>query len=89
MIIELDGDRAGSETYVTATLREDVDGRIVQREFWARYADRWSKRDGGWAIDARTCIGDFASSRDIDPIPHDPRSARDRTDPSYAVLKDI
>lgn len=88
VIIELDGDRAGSETYVTACLREDVGGRIVQREFWARYADRWSKRGGGWAIDHRICIVDFGSSREIDPIPGDPRAARGPTDPSHAMLKD-
>lgn len=88
VILEIDGDCAGSETYVTACLREMVDGRLIQREFWARYADRWSKRDGGWAIDARVCIVDFASSREIDAIPGDPRAMRDRSDPSYAMLKD-
>lgn len=89
VIIEIDGDRAGSESYVTATLRQDVDGRIIQREFWARYVDTWSRRDGGWAIDRRTCVVDFASSREVDPIPGDPRASRDQADPSCSVFKDL
>jgi hypothetical protein len=55
ILIELDGDRATSETYVTVCLRgADVD--IVDR---GRYHDTWSFRDGTWAIDQRRFTGDI------------------------------
>jgi len=55
ILITVDGDRATSETYVTVCLRgADVD--IVDR---GRYSDAWSRRDGRWAIDARTFTGDI------------------------------
>lgn len=87
VIIQVDGDRAGSESYVTATLRQREGDRVIQREFWARYVDRWSRQNGCWAIDRRDCIVDFASTREVEPLPGDPRSRRDPSDPSYAVLK--
>lgn len=87
IIIELDGERAGSEAYVTATLRRRDGERIIQHEFWARYVDKWSKRDGDWAIDSRHCIVDYGSTREVDPLPGDERSRRDTSDPSYGVLR--
>ncbi len=87
ILIEIDGDRAGSEAYVTATLRLREGDRVFQREFWARYVDVWSRRDGHWAIDRRDCVIDFDSSREVTPLNENQRSQRDRSDPSYAVLK--
>jgi len=87
MVIEVDGDRAGSESYVFATLRSREDGRVVQRQFWARYVDSWSKRDGEWAIDARECVIDFDEVREVTPMAEHQRARRDAADPSYAVLK--
>ncbi len=89
IIIDLDGDRAGSEAYVTATLRARDGGRIVQRQFWARYVDRWSRRDGGWAIDERECVIDFDSVTDVTPMADHERARRDPSDPSYAVLGEL
>ena len=55
ILIALDGDRATSETYVTASLRSaEVD--IVSR---GRYSDTWSCRDGVWGIDVRRFTSDF------------------------------
>jgi hypothetical protein len=55
ILIDVDGDRATSETYVTVCLRgPDVD--IVDR---GRYADTWSLRDGRWGVDARRFTGDI------------------------------
>jgi SnoaL-like domain len=49
MLIEVDGDRATSESYVTACVRAgDVD--VVVR---GRYMDAWSRRDREWRIDDR------------------------------------
>lgn len=87
LIIEIDGDKAGSESYVTATLQRREGETILQHEFWARYVDTWSKRDGDWAIDRRDCIVDYSAIREIVPLQRDERSRRDAADISYAVLK--
>lgn len=89
IIIDVDGDRAGSETYVIAQLRQQQDERLIHRMFSARYIDRWSKRDGHWAIDRRDCIVDFSEEREVKAIGNDARSARDHNDPSYGVLRPV
>jgi hypothetical protein len=86
IIIEVNGDRAGSEAYVTATLRSRKGDRVVQRQFWARYVDAWSKRGGDWAIDRRECVIDFDAQMDVTPINDNKRATRDHGDPSYSVL---
>ena len=87
VLIELDGDKAGSEAYVTAKLRQHDGERLMEREICARYVDRWSRRDGRWAIDHRHCVVDFTSIREVTPFGADPTGRRDTTDPSYQVLK--
>jgi hypothetical protein len=87
VVIELDGDRAGSESYVFATLRSADGDKVLQHQFWARYVDTWSKRSGHWAIDSRECVIDFASVDGVTPLGEHARATRDRTDPSYGVLK--
>lgn len=87
VIIELDGERAGSESYVYASLQRQDGDKVLQHEFWARYVDQWSKRDGDWAIDRRDCIVDYGVLREVTPLPGNPRSRRDREDPSYQALK--
>jgi hypothetical protein len=47
--VELEGDRATSEAYVTACLRFRSHDTVVR----GRYLDTWSRRDGEWRIDAR------------------------------------
>jgi hypothetical protein len=71
IIIEIAGAVAGSESYVTATLRSREGTKLLQRQFWARYIDAWSRRDGVWA----TAIREYGRSR------------RDASDPSYGVLQ--
>ena len=87
IVIDLMGDKAGSESYVTATLRARDGEKLMQRQFWARYVDRWSRRDGIWAIDRRECVIDFASIAEVTPLGDHPRSRRDDSDPSYEVLR--
>ncbi len=90
VIIDLHGpDTAGSESYVTAKLRQMQDDRLIEREFCARYIDLWSKRGGNWAIDRRDCIVDFSAIREVESLGDDQRSARDHSDPSYTVLKGL
>lgn len=89
VLIEVDGDRAASEAYVTVALRIKVgDDRtdIVSR---GRYLDRWSRRDGRWAIDGRVFVEDLQSVAPLGPVESadgSPASRRDPDDPSYAVL---
>jgi hypothetical protein len=86
VIINLDGDRAGSESYVTVALRFTEDGRPKLFRVWARYLDTWSRRDGHWAIDHRTTIIDLDEERDLEPRSPSYRGDRGPGDPSYAVL---
>ncbi|MDB5723951.1 MAG: hypothetical protein JWQ16_705 [Novosphingobium sp.] len=87
IILELDGDRAGCESYVFAALRSRAEDKVMLHQFWARYIDSWSKRGGHWAIDRRECVIDFASVDEVTPLGEHIRAARGIGDPSYAVLK--
>ena len=85
--LELDGARAASEAYHFAAIRIEREGRPHLINVWGRYIDTWSKRDGRWGIDRRVTVRDFSDMREIAPLDGDPRSRRDRDDPSYAVLR--
>lgn len=87
VVIELDGDRAGSESCVTATLRMEREGRLMQMTVLSRYIDRWSRREGRWAIDHRVTVIDMDEIREVTPMKNHTRGTRDRNDPSYEVLK--
>lgn len=87
ILIELRGDTAGSESYVTATLQGLRGETPFQITTCSRYVDRWSRRDGRWALDHRMAIRDFDERRDIGGLSADPLSRRDANDPSYAVLR--
>lgn len=86
ILIELDGDRAASETYVTVALRTGGDSPldIFTR---GRYLDRWSKRGETWAIDHRIHVADHTTTHGVPSrIPVEPSGTRDRSDPSYRLL---
>jgi hypothetical protein len=87
ILIDLDGDRAGSETYVTASLRGYRNEQLIQMTIWARYVDRWSRRDGRWGLDHRLVIRDFDEVREVTPLHQHDVGRRDRSDPSYGVLE--
>ena len=89
VIIDVAGDRAGSESYVTATLRSRDGSKVFQRQFWARYVDEWSRRDGVWAIDKRDCVIDFDAVGEVTTISEYERPRRDPSDPSYRVLQAV
>jgi hypothetical protein len=85
--IRVQGDRAGSESYVTATLRfKAEDGSLHDIIGIGRYVDRWERRDGRWAISHRRYLHTFDDIRAVTQSRFDPQGARDRSDPSYAVL---
>lgn len=87
VLIEVEGDRAGSESYVTAVLHRADSGKLLRHTFQARYIDQWSRREGRWAIDRRECLVDLGTLSEINELPGSERSCRDADDPSYAVLK--
>jgi SnoaL-like domain len=86
VIIDLDGDRASSETYAIVTVRFKAPdaGQIIQYMAWSRYLDKWSCRAGIWAIDDRFVVIDFDETRLVTPGSKVSRGSRDHRDPSYA-----
>lgn len=86
IVIALDGDHAGSESYVTATLRVRHGEQLRQMTVWGRYVDQWSRRNGRWGLDKRISIRDFDEVRDVTAMYEHDDGRRDRSDPSYAVL---
>jgi hypothetical protein len=87
--IEVAGDRAASETYVTATLlTAHGDGHIVRRVH-GRYIDRLSKRGGRWAIDHRFYRRDFFWEEHVDEISIGESAARTLEDPSYLAFASL
>jgi hypothetical protein len=89
ILIKLDGERAGSETYVTASMRFMREGKLMQIGVWGRYIDRWSKRDGRWAMDHRKVILEYDEMREVNPMQMYDLGKRDHSDPSYEVLDDL
>jgi hypothetical protein len=89
VIINLDGDRAASESYVTATMRSSAKGQTKEFTARGRYIDCWSCRNGRWAIDARQYIHDFADERDINDAALPAMGRRDHSDLSYDVLTKV
>jgi hypothetical protein len=55
ILIEVEGDRAESESYVTACIRASGVDVIVR----GRYIDTWSCRSGNWRIDERRYTSDI------------------------------
>jgi hypothetical protein len=85
-IITLQGDRAGSEAYFHSATRLTWEDKPAQIRVWGRYLDKWSKRNGEWAIDRRLVVFDFDELRDITRTLRCDEGARDRSDPSYEYL---
>ena len=86
IIVDLRGDRAVSESYVTAALRMKNGDDLNELTTRGRYLDRWSYRDGRWAIDKRGYVHDFDDIRRIEATSIPGGSSRDRSDPSYALF---
>ena len=87
VLIALDGDRAGSEAYMTGTMRMQREGKEFQIFVRARYLDAWEKRDGRWAIVRRELAYDHDEVREVASMRGPSHSARDASDPSYKFLK--
>ncbi len=60
-LIEIDGDRAGAETYYLAVTRSlGKDGEPRCNQLGGRYVDRLERRGGEWRIEHRTCLRDWS-----------------------------
>lgn len=87
--IRVHGERAASETYVTATLvRADETGHVLRRVH-GRYIDRLSLRDGRWAIDHRFYRRHFFWEERVDGISIGDSATRTPEDPSYAAFESL
>jgi hypothetical protein len=86
ILIELNGDRAGSESYVSGTMRLEREGKTLHMGVWARYLDAWERRDGKWGLARREVVFDHEEIREVTPMGRALRFTRDRSDPSYAFL---
>jgi len=82
VLIELDGSRARSESYVTVVLwtRPDAAGRQTELLGRGRYLDRWEKREGVWAIEHRVHVLDLSSEFALDRADVSAGSTRDGED---------
>lgn len=88
ILIQLDGDRAGSESYIYGTMRMEHQGKLMQLGVWGRYLDAWEKRNGRWGIVRREVVFDHQEMHEASDMPgHGVPPARDRTDPSYKFLR--
>jgi SnoaL-like domain len=94
ILIELNGARAVSEAYFTASLQTVPAGGTVTEHLWrGRYLDRWLKRGADWAIDHRQVVFDSYTPHDFhaDRLTGMPTalSRRDADDPSYAHFRSL
>lgn len=95
VLIEVDGDHAASEAYVTATLRAKpaANGDVAEITSHGRYLDRWSRRETGWAIDHRIFVDDLTTTRTLTAQeagdPSGGPGRRDVEDPSYGVFASL
>jgi len=87
-LIELAGEHAGSETYVTMTARADAGGKLFDMRSLGRYVDRWAKRDGIWRITHRQYIHEFDDSWPVTAARYPSAGHRNRQDPSYQALRE-
>jgi len=88
VLIELGGDKATSESYVTVVLWTLPDAEGRQRELLGRgrYLDRWERRDGRWAIEHRVHLLDLSSSVPLERAEVSEGASRDATDLSFEFI---
>lgn len=90
ILIELNGEFAASESYVTANLRLQQGEQLQQMTVWSRYIDQWSKRGGKWGIEQRIAVRDFDEIREVAPISLSATEGfRDSRDPSYGLFSQL
>lgn len=91
VLIEVAGERAASESYVTVALRSQA-GKQPARDILTRgrYVDRWSRRAGRWAIDHRIYLNDWMSFVAVPGEATSPITGRrGEDDASYAAFAEL
>jgi hypothetical protein len=88
--IRVDGDRAGSETYVMVRLRSRAaDGRRHDIVSLGRYVDRWECREGAWRVTERRYLHTMDETRPVVASGFETTGTRAGDDPSYGVLSGL
>ena len=88
VVVRVRADRAVSEAYGHVMLVSRTQaGTGVVRHAYGRYVDRWSWRDGRWAIDHRDYLRDLGYEHSVPLLSS--AAGRDRSDLSYGVLGDL
>jgi SnoaL-like domain len=85
-IIDVDGDRANSESYYMGLHLETKDGVQRRMHTVGRYVDRLERRHGEWKISNRLVVLEMAGylpPGDLELPPLPAMGRRDRSDPSY------
>lgn len=82
ILVEVEGERAFTESHFQAWRRVVEDGAAVDQITAGRYLDRFEKREGSWAIVHRRAIRDWTHRRLCDRR-ESTHSRRDGADPSY------
>ena len=88
-LIQVDGDTAVSEAYVTVTLQFDSKQADNFTETLARgrYLDRWCRYQDRWVIDSRLHIVDAQSTYQPSDMSKAEESRRDVDDPSFKFFQ--
>jgi SnoaL-like domain len=85
ILIVVQGDRAESEAYVTVSLRRRDAGQLRQVTLCGRYLDKWTRKEGRWAISRRDYVHDFDDIRPIVEAVSAGWGKRDSSDLSYSL----
>lgn len=87
--VEIDGDRARSETYGDVTVCwKDKDGVSSVMRNLGRYIDQWERRDGTWRISHRHYVHDMDYGGPVTTAgQYETTGRRDRADASYSLIQ--
>jgi hypothetical protein len=88
VLIDVDGTRATSEAYVTVALwtLPDAEGNQLEIVGRGRYLDRWSRRDGVWAIEHRVHVLDMHTVHALERGDVSAGATRDEKDLSFEFI---
>ena len=91
VLIKVVGDQAVSETYAHAVLHFPASDSTspINRHYRGRYLDKWTKREGRWAISHRQLVAEMSWEEEVSGGSFGELSRRDRNDPVYELYSSI
>lgn len=97
VLIEVAGDRAVSEAYVTTTSLVRLEGELAQSTTCSRLVDRFVREEGAWLIHRRQLLFEWSSVQPLDEswaaLGADPaslkRGGKLADDPLYLALAEL